>query len=927
MVINVSEGIPGRSPRKAQLIRACILVLVTWDEDIVPSTISQPAEYPGVKEPITFKAISDDDRAEYFAKYTNASLGRVKNLYLKWARLKGSMSSECQQLNRLFSQCVDGNRIKVPPTLEDPKEPQSDTAPFVLDVLHDAAKKNIMEASVSHGNFDYFPHTMLNALLGDDSIAASEFELVKLTLQWCHQNHFDFKDFMHHFNYSKLSDEQQAWLLNYLPPSPETPKLVRNGLLQSSFVSPMELRSFKLDRADLHWRPIFDSSTDRMGRFLHVACQSLELFHKKLIILKVDERLTVMIYVPQKIDKASEVQVDGTVRVFALPCSQGLDSPKYCVVPTKVNYRLYCDESVFQLYENKRANTWVFLTRGAMDDSSYRSIPRAGDRRRAKQETVEQSINFDCRASIALQKFSKGIQTHLGRLNRAGILGAEIYVISNRDTRSMRVLDLWLHYIDTEETLPLFEEQPVEYILPKLQSLDLDSYSPSVVQIIRNRDISKIRLLGSLREVEECLHLLLTYNENVLLREAYVFLLTTNLAEHSPISQPDLVRGLLQLLPEAPHLVDLFFRSPAWASIKPDIQTEFRVIADLLLKQLILSANTLRHFIQRPLQILLGELKLLSLQSLANTIELVSLAVRDAETALNILLEIIEPETSRLLVGHPKASQQCVKGLIGVALDHIDEAASNRKTTGEPLHLVSNGEKEGFAVVQATIRIDSPLNGLLKKDDHVRLTVPNPPENSPLTKPPSMDALVLRSEPGEAYFRCIQQPPSYFQDCTWELTHCGSFVTTKTMFDALSTFYKDKMQCCRLYDPLVGLKATLSSISTVDCGFSAQQNLNTSQNRALEAAMTSPLTFLWGPPGTGKTHTIVVILVQLLKALPEHRVLVAAPTHNAVDNILQKFIDEGGISSAGVEPLRVSTSVCSSFIPRLFVACVTANIS
>lgn len=69
------------------------------------------------------------------------------------------------------------------------------------------------------------------------------------------------------------------------------------------------------------------------------------------------------------------------------------------------------------------------------------------------------------------------------------------------------------------------------------------------------------------------------------------------------------------------------------------------------------------------------------------------------------------------------------------------------------------------------------------------------------------------------------------------------------------------------------------------------------------------MTCLWGPPGTGKTHTIAVIL-ELLAADPEQRILVTAPTHNAVDNIMRKYLtnmrDRGEPFTSA---LRVSTDV------------------
>lgn len=37
---------------------------------------------------------------------------------------------------------------------------------------------------------------------------------------------------------------------------------------------------------------------------------------------------------------------------------------------------------------------------------------------------MEKGENFDCRCSITLQKFSRGLQTHIGRVNRNGVLRA-----------------------------------------------------------------------------------------------------------------------------------------------------------------------------------------------------------------------------------------------------------------------------------------------------------------------------------------------------------------------------------------------------------------------------------------------------------------------------------------------------------------------
>ncbi|MEP6726335.1 MAG: AAA domain-containing protein [Bacteroidota bacterium] len=69
-------------------------------------------------------------------------------------------------------------------------------------------------------------------------------------------------------------------------------------------------------------------------------------------------------------------------------------------------------------------------------------------------------------------------------------------------------------------------------------------------------------------------------------------------------------------------------------------------------------------------------------------------------------------------------------------------------------------------------------------------------------------------------------------------------------------------------------------------------NLNSSQQKAISAiTQNKHITIVHGPPGTGKTTTLIEAIVQLIKA--GEKVLVAAPSNTAVDNIAKGLIKQG----------------------------------
>lgn len=83
--------------------------------------------------------------------------------------------------------------------------------------------------------------------------------------------------------------------------------------------------------------------------------------------------------------------------------------------------------------------------------------------------------------------------------------------------------------------------------------------------------------------------------------------------------------------------------------------------------------------------------------------------------------------------------------------------------------------------------------------------------------------------------------------------------------------------------------------------FPAAASLNASQQQAVAAVMEhSQVTIIHGPPGTGKTTTLIAAIMELVRS--GEKVLVAAPSNTAVDNIAR------GLIAKNIKILRVGNT-------------------
>ncbi len=464
--------------------------------------------------------------------------------------------------------------------------------------------------------------------------------------------------------------------------------------------------------------------------------------------------------------------------------------------------------------------------------------------------------------------------------------------------------------------MPLFDNQAKEYELSTASTVDWSSESDYLREIVRDHDFSPFHTFDSLGTFTSVFQWLWQRQERTLLRRIFLYLLGLLPVEvpEMGVSFPKLVSTMIAFTSTtAAALATTFTTVERWSDLEPLLRKTMTDGAPKLLLALVTAAEEAQELVVEPFRQILRQAPHLSLNAFAELVKLIALTVRSPDVALDLLLGSLEPESARLLESRPGVVQHFVKNLIGLALDHIDEVKDVRSSEDGLLDLKRDSKDR---MVSARLRIDAHSSRPLQLSDHVRLTSATLARNSNSQRLYSMDAIVKTLEQGSVTIECLHPLPHYLEDCSWKLTNCGSFVTNQTMIDSLCRFALEADAYCPIQQQLLRLPTDDAEalIDPADLDVS-QYSLNESQNTALRASMVGTLTLLWGPPGTGKSHTIVAILQELLSSEPNRRILVAAPTHNAVDNVMRKYISGAKDRTSSVHPIRVSTDVRNS--PRL----------
>ncbi|KAJ6450386.1 RNA-directed RNA polymerase [Mycena sanguinolenta] len=880
---------------------------VCWDPDLVPSTVSESYDYPPNREPPP-KSVTRMDLANHFASYNSAGLARVAALHAKWIRGSplGALSPECQELNALHSQSVDGAAVKIPERLASPPVAPGGDDGFIINKLASAAREFAEQFSQTNRSIVHLPSDnpdagkqMLSRLLRTAQNSLSEYELFTMAFGLSRKlgmSREEFLPYLAHLDFGAFTTAQKYAVAHALDlEDQQTYPFVWNSLIRSDILTPRDLYERSLNQP-FSLQRLYSSRLNGLGTFFFYLRMAITDFTRKLLVLKTDDRFAVGIFMRGELpwDEDPEVNDNVVVCSFMDKTSSNFSGYRACTS----GYRLHCSDTNLQLYNKGRADTFIFMTRPPAASGAELAV------------------------SIAVQKISARVQRQVGRINRTPVTAIELHVVSNRDRIAHQLFDMWFEHVPTENRVRRFERQAAPYHLNDIKDIseedwqDIEKYPVWLKACFHPR----LGADGFQRHLDDL--------SAVQLDQAFYFSLKYHLEDETfwifnhiigvdkvPLRRAEVIKWMEAYPPLVFSILKAY--PPGEDCLLPD---EASPLAAPILYNLIRSANTLRVAVLVALEKISATIAALPLATYFDLLWLTAGSVRSQELVQEVLLVLND---CRVASGDnsDKARRYGEKHALAIAFDRAEEAFEEcpcdedgkpKRQRTAPVHTrLSYVEGEKLCVL-APIRIDA--KSPVRLHSHVRLQAASKPDNRWIESI-VLDGVVIQSAKGELKIELMHPPPPEMEVMDYNLYHAGSTATSKAMMEALLRLLDGREASCSYYSIIAGTtpQIPMALAPTASTGLPPENraNLNQSQITAIEST-NNPLCLVWGPPGTGKTTVVVHILKRLLRTLDDQaRILMTASTHNAVDNVLERFAEMNKNEKILEEQqiLRVATDV------------------
>lgn len=234
----------------------------------------------------------------------SAGLARVAALHARWVKGSplGALSTECQELNALHSQSVDGAAIKIPDRLTTPPPPPGGEEAFIINKLASAGRAFAAEFTRDNRDTIFLPPEdkgagpqLLAQLLRSSQSALSEYELFTLAFSLSRKLGMSpeaFIPYLAHVDFGALTVTQKyaVSLALGLNENYEQYPFVWNSLVRSDILTPRDLYERCLNQP-FSLQRLYSSRINGLGTFFYYLRMATNEFVRKLLILKVGTAL------------------------------------------------------------------------------------------------------------------------------------------------------------------------------------------------------------------------------------------------------------------------------------------------------------------------------------------------------------------------------------------------------------------------------------------------------------------------------------------------------------------------------------------------------------------------------------------------------------------------------------------------------------
>ena len=897
---------------------------VCWEEDLMIPHTSKPYHYPSSDSQHT----PQFETVQYFAQQNQQSrvMGRIDNVFNYWANKKGVNCVECERLGMLFANSVDSAKtgiiVTIPRELVPPKHDNDNNIgqDKVWTCMKDAAlieKRKLSKSIVMDSVPGAVTEDFVWGLLQDEEVNISEFQIFTFVKRWCFSQDLTddeilnkLVEFSDCINFGKFTVEQQKSAMSIGIPR----QIVTNALNKSQLLTPDMLQYFSLDSPHCGWQFYFRLDSTRFEG--HHMLRALERYPEALVIFQLPNTVTLALHFLTSISRGLMIIGPGAIASYFFSPHFGLS--QRCVLGSE--YTIELSDEMLQLYRSSRGATFIKL---AFDDKDRSDL-----------------ATFDVdKISVDLTRFKQDILSKLKHptVKKQKFHTVELFVKSAH--KEPAYFDILLAEL-SGEVLETVTDSDVEEV-PFEEEVDGCQHYVGNLELC-SRDIA----LGQLQAAAQ--------EGNIVQYNAIIqFFLSTQRQSEQFCSE--LQSSLLALLTT---MVANYSHKPYSANTEDCLQSIIVALLRLCFQtgqsKLLLLDRLCRLKCPSLANLVVQGVQALAVADYFGTVSDWQLWCFLPNKMAHSFLDIIKPTSVSIPTGkefsarvgdspsedtiHTATAQYTVYFANLLLHQFIDDVCETRNQRAD--HTIKLLRLCNLKAIPFNMGENQPLDKVTKwrasfyKPEGVsstKFTVGTHVIVSPMK--------VLPVAPVPIVFMCIgritdiiRQPTNISLELQepiplclklsakqskghWQLSIVSNVTAFKRSLNALQRLFYEKISSTQLLPLLVYPQVcTEDRRSNFNSEHFAQSQpiegacqspritewstFNESQRSAINASLTQDITLIHGPPGTGKTHVaseIVLRAVQLEYSTTKGKVLVAAETNMAVDNLTRKLLQKGVI--------------------------------